>query len=80
LETKGFYKIILFAAVFALFSSNIVYSVPVFADDEDDEDEKGSIVISPVVRMKPSPLEDFVQGQIIVGLKPFREFTKLVKA
>ena len=35
---KGLYKIILFAAVFALFSSNIVYSVPVFADDEDEAD------------------------------------------
>ena len=30
------FKIILFASVFALFSSNIVYSIPAFADDDDE--------------------------------------------
>ena len=70
---KGLYKIILFAAVFALFSSNIVYSIPVFADDEDDEDEKEFAIIPPLVRMRPSPLEDFEPGELLVGLKEYDE-------
>jgi len=75
---KGLYKIILFASVFALFSSSIVYSIPVFADVDL---KKGPPGTPPAIKMKTSPSKDFVPGQILVGLKHAdKDFKKEIKA
>jgi len=75
---KGLYKIILFAAVFALFSSSIVYSIPVFADVDL---KKGPPGIPPAIKLKQGPSKDFVPGQILVGLKQADiDFKQKIKA
>ena len=75
---KGLYKIILFASVFALFSSSIVYSIPVFADVDL---KKGPPGTPPAIKLKQGPSKDFAPGQILVGLKHAdKDFKKEIKA